>query len=782
MMALLFRILKRDALRNPVVNLVIVALVAMSAFLLAGGTGLIVQLVTSLDAMFEQAIVPHVVQMHAGELDRNGVERWAAGNPLVEEHQISEMITVDGSHLFLGEGDSSEETGVMDISFVVQNERFDFLLDSNNQPMLPAPGEIGVPLYYREARALEVGDAVRINTGGYSREFRIAGFARDALMNPSIIHSKRFLVHPRDFAELRSEIPDTEYLIQFRLTDLHRTGEFATAYTEAGLPDRGPSVDYRIFRIFNALTDGMVAAVVIILSLLLILIAVLCLRFTIVSTIEEDCREIGVMKAIGMDRRTIRCIFLLKYALLGGVAALGGYLASRAAGSMLTANITTFLGAADPSLLLQTLPAGGAVLTGAMVVGSAGLILRRIHRISAVEALRNGVMEGRMRYIGVLPLRVGRRSGVNLVLGMRDVMQRPHLYALVVGIFAVCAAIMLVPFHFHSTLQDPSLITYMGIGRSDIRIDLRHSDLTGTRFEEMVATIAADREIADYSPLMTARFTLIRENGTRESMAIETGDFSRFPLEYLHGSAPQGDHEMALSVLNARDLERTTGDSLVLLVGGQERTMRISGIYQDVTNGGRTTKAPLPVDDEAVLWYSLIADVHPGVDIARKTAEYSQLFHPARITDLKGYIEETLGHTIAQLAGVVAGAVVIGTVVAILITALFLKMVVIKDTARIAIMKSLGFSLGHIRMQYQSMALLLLATGILAGTILSNTLGEQAVGLLWSFMGASQIRFVIRPLHAYLLLPLLLATAVGLTAFVSVARIKNTSIATTIVE
>ncbi|MCA1754848.1 MAG: FtsX-like permease family protein [Spirochaeta sp.] len=119
---------------------------------------------------------------------------------------------------------------------------------------------------------------------------------------------------------------------------------------------------------------------------------------------------------------------------------------------------------------------------------------------------------------------------------------------------------------------------------------------------------------------------------------------------------------------------------------------------------------------------------------------------------------------------------------ATLITALFLKMVLIKDRSRIAIMKSLGFSLQHIRLQYLSTALVLLAIGVVAGTVLSNTVGERAVGLLWSFMGAAQIRFVIHPLQAYLLLPLLLASAVVLTTLVSVSRIKNTNIATTIVE
>jgi putative ABC transport system permease protein len=670
----------------------------------------------------------------------------------------------------------------MDISFVVQNERFDFLLDERNRPMLPEPGEIGVPLYYREARNLAEGDRVRIDTGSFSREFRIAGFVRDAQMNPSVIHSKRFLVHRREYAALRNSLPDTEYLLEFRLADPNRTSELAAAYTEAGLPDRGPSVDHRLFRIFNALTDGMVVAVVFVLSLLLMLIAVLCLRFTIVSTVEEDYREIGVMKAIGMGSREIRRVYLAKYIALGGFASLAGYLAALAASPVLTANITVFLGSAEPSLVLQLFPAIAALIVCVMVVGSADLVLHRVRRISAVEALRSGTVESGLGRFGVLPLRTGRRGGVNLVLGVRDVAQRPRLFVLVVAVFAVCSAIILVPFHFHSTMTDPSLISYMGIGRSDIRIDLRQTGLGRARFDRMVAAVAADPEIALYSPLVTARFTLVKEDGTPESIAVETGDFSRFPLEFVSGSAPHQEHQIALSVLNARDMDRTVGDSLVLLVDGEERTMLVSGIYQDVTNGGRTAKAPLPVHDEAVLWYALIADLHPGVDVARKTAEYSQLFHPARITDIDGYINETLGHTIAQLSGVVTAAILIGLGVAILITSLFLKMVLVKDRSRIAIMKSLGFSLRHIRLQYQSMALALLTTGIVAGTVVSNTLGERAVGVLWAFMGAEQIKFVIHPIEAYVLLPLLLAASVVLTTLASVSQIRNTSIAKTIVE
>jgi len=49
-------------------------------------------------------------------------------------------------------------------------------------------------------------------------------------------------------------------------------------------------------------------------------------------------------------------------------------------------------------------------------------------------------------------------------------------------------------------------------------------------------------------------------------------------------------------------------------------------------------------------------------------------------------------------------------------------------------------------------------------------------------MGASQIRFVIHPLQAYLFFPLLLMTAVSLTTLLTISDIKESSIITMIAE
>lgn len=774
---ILLRILTKDFLRKKGIMLIVFTFIMLAAFLMSAGSNLIVELNNSLNALFTAARVPHFVQMHAGPINEQAIAAWADESELVEEYQLVDMITMDGSALFFGEKEMNEENSIMDISFVRQNEQFDYLLDMQNRPLQLSAGEIAVPIYYMQNRNLKIGDTVLIKSGAFTQRLTISAFLRDAQMNPSIVHSKRFLVHSSDYRTLKQHFKDSEYLIEFMLTDSTRIDEFSKQYLASGLPQTGPSVDSRLFKTLNALTDGIVAAVVIMLSFLIMIIALLCLRFTLLATLEDEYREIGVMKAVGMKHHDIQRIYLFKYFAIGAIAVLCGYLASLYFYRALTSDILLYIGGAPRSFLQHLIPLGASAVTLLIVLLSTAIILRRVKRVSAVQALRadiSGDISGKAAPNStLLPLERSRVFNVNVFLGMRDVLQRFRMFALLGFIFFFCTFIIILPVHFLGTITSPSFISYMGIGRSDIRVDLRQSDSVDRRFTEMIEYIKTDADVARYSPLVTSQFTLFTDNGEEETLSIESGDFSRFPLDYIHGGAPLQENEIALSYLQAKDMEKEVGDPLSLLVEGQALEMTVCGIYQDVTNGGRTAKTILPYNADKVLWYTVSIDLVAQADITQKTHEHSERFYPARVTDMKSYISQTLGTTIDQLGRVTLVAIAAGVAVAILITALFLKMIISKDAARIAIMKSLGFTLHHIRIQYLSNTLVLLAGGLLIGTLFSNTLGQRLVSLLWSQMGASKISFVIDPLRAYILMPLLLVSAVSIATALSINAIKE---------
>ncbi|MCB8928639.1 MAG: ABC transporter permease [Ardenticatenaceae bacterium] len=777
------RMLKKDFLRKKLITIVVFAFIFLSALLVASGANLMIELGNSLDVLFSKAHTPHFVQMHTGPLDQAEIDSWSAANEMVTDQQTVEMITIDGANLYLGASQESEATSIMDISFVTQNEAFDFLLDLDNNIIHLSPGEIAVPVYYIQERDLAVGDLVRVNTDAGEMVFTITTFSRDSQMNPAIASSKRFLIHKQEFASLREQIAETEYLVEFMLVDDTEMSAFSSAYQASDLPKTGPAVDQSLFKIMNSLSDGLVAGVVILMSLLLVVIAILSLRFTLLATIEEDTKEIGVMKAIGIARADIKRLYLAKYVVMGAAAALLGYLASLLLNQVLSANVLLYIGSASKSVWQTAVPLIAASSIALIVTISCAVILRRFNRISAVAALRSGSVGESMKSLPMFTLKRGQRLNINAYLGVRDVLQRAKLYGLLAFVFFFCAVIIIIPIHFLTTIQSPTFISYMGTGQSDMRIDFRQSDDVADRFETAVATLTADPDVAKLSPLVTSQFKVMQPDGTLEILNIESGDFSLFPLDYVKGTSPQQENEIALSNLNASEMEKQLGDTVTLVIDGQAREMVVSGIYQDITNGGRTAKAMLPYNPQTAIWFTVSLDLAPGVSIEGKTAEYAQLFDSARVTDTADFVSQTVGNTAQQLKTVTTVTVVVGLALSVLITSLFMMMLISKDNNQIAIMRSLGFSLRHIRTQYLTRALFLLVVGIALGTLFSNTLGQQLVSAAFSLQGASRIKFVIDPLQAYVAYPLLLMVTVAATTFLSTRTgIKETNIAAMIME
>lgn len=774
---MLRKMLKKDISRNKSISVVLFIFIMLSALLVASGSNMIMELSNSLNHLFTKSNAPHYVQMHTGEIDQAEVARWASNHNLVEKVQAPKMLNIDGSTIHLDSNSSTTEiNSVMDHYFVAQNRSFDFLLNLDNQVIEVSKGEIAVPIYYMQQKNMKIGDKVTLSNQKFEVEFTVAEFVRDIQMNPSIIHSKRFVVHEMDLNRLEKNFGEVEYLIEFQLKDISKLSQFEEDYQASGLPQKGPSIDFSLFKILNAIADGIVVVVIILVSLLLNIIAILCIRFTILAAIEEDYKEIGVMKAIGIDQRDIKRLYLYKYLIMTGLASAIGYFSSFFLNQVFTANIMLYIGSAPKSLLLHILPFCSVLLLFMIVMLFCLLTLRRFNKITAVEALRSGTRGETFRNNKVLKLHTNKFFNLPIFLGLRDVLQRFKMYRLLLFVFIVCSFIIIVPVNFYNTIQSPGFIKYMGIEKSDMRIDLQQTDLIVDKYNQMIAHIKNDEDIERFSPLVTSQFKFLNEDGIQENLSVQSGDFSIFPLEYLKGAAPIDDNEIALSYLNGKELGKKVGDRIQFVINGHQKELVVSGIYQDVTNGGRTAKAILPYNPETVVWYVVNLDVRASINLQEKTAEYAKLFSPARVTDLKEYVAQTLGNTIGQLRLLTILAVVIAIFIAILITSLFLKMLIAKDYAQTAIMKSIGFSTNHIRTQYITRALLLLSIGAILGTVLANTIGQRLVSALLSFMGATRIQFEVDPVEAYIFAPLTLMVVVTVTTVMSITAIQKTTI------
>jgi len=771
---MIVKMLKKDFLRKKIITAAIFIFIMLSATLVASGVNMFVELSNSLTHLFEKSNAAHFIQYHAGEFDQVDIDEWARGNALIKEQQTAVSINIHESNIYYKDSPTPETGGVMEMGFVKQNPSFDFLLDLQSERIDVADGEIAVPIYTMQNNAMQIGDSVIVQNEQARMEFKVVAFVRDVQMNPSIISSKRFVVSDGDFEALKADFGDIEYQIGFQLHDLSQLAEFGSSYKLSNLPQKGPPIDVELLKMVNGLTDGLIAAVIIFISLLLNVVALLCLRFTILATIEEDYKEIGVMKAIGILQPQIKKIYLSKYVAIAATACVTGITLSFFLNKLFGANILLYIGSAPKTIGHLIAPFLAAAAVFLMVILYCMLMLRRFDRITAVQALRLGNMGETYSGKQMFPLHKNGRFNVNIFLGLRDVFLRFKLYTLLFFVFLLCTFIIIVPLNFLNTLQSPQFIAYMGLGSSDILLDLRQTDDIIDRFDSVNAYLADDADVERFSPRITSKFQVLNADGYAESLSIETGDFSIFPLAYIAGEAPVNENEIALSYLSADELGKSVGQTLQLLVDGQMKEIVVTGIYQDITDGGRTAKSPMPPNHETAVWYRISVDVAPDAD--GKMEEYTAAFFPAKITNIDGYLDQTFAGTIDQLKLLTIVAIAVAIIVAILITSLFLKMLIAKDMSQIAIMKGLGFSLQNIQLQYITRALLILNSGIILGTIFSNTLGQNLIGAVLSIVGAPNIEFIINPVHAYMVSPIALMIIVTITTFLSIASMKDFNI------
>ena len=271
--------------------------------------------------------------------------------------------------------------------------------------------------------------------------------------------------------------------------------------------------------------------------------------------------------------------------------------------------------------------------------------------------------------------------------------------------------------------------------------------------------MAADRGIEKYALFTTKVFRTRMEDGTVENVKVELGDHFAFPLQYAKGRMPMSENEIALSAINAEELGKDVGDKITLLTDYKEIPLTVCGIYSDITNGGKTSKAVFSDDFTGTAWSVICADLSDPKQLEDKIYEYGTRFSYAKVSSIDEYVSQTFGQTLRSVRISALTAAVVAVAITLLVTLLFMKLMVTKDRQSIAVMRSLGFTNLDIARQYMCRSVFVLAIGVVIGTLMAGTFGERLAGMVISYFGATTFHFTVNSLFTYFISPLIMLFA-----------------------
>lgn len=780
-------IIKKDFIRNKVINLALFMFMMFSAGLAILSVVMAVQTFSAISELYKTAQPPHFVQMHKGEFNKGKTDAFMSEYKGITYWQTSTMIDVYGEELtIIGDKDKYNLSDCsIDIGLVKQNETKDLLLNSEHEKVTIHKGEIGIPVLLREKYGMKIGEHVVLSNNGVRKDFVIKEFILDSMMNSSMCSSTRILLSNEDFDFLEGKIGENEYLIEAYFADSKEASDFQTAYENAGLPQNGQAVTYSMIFLLSALTDIITVFVLLLVSIILVIVSFICIKFTIMAALEEEIGEIGTMKAIGIQFTDIRNLYINKYRVLSAAGVVTGYILALLISSIFTKHINATFGNMKLSALAVILSIIVGSLIFLLINYYCKRILNKIKKVTVVDALVSGSgfkkEKGRVRD----GLFKSKKLPVNWLIGTREIFYKFKNWIIVFSVILLTILMVLIPANLLNTFESPKFITYMGSSLEDILIEVENGEKLETSYLSVKNVLKNDEDINKYYEYRRVRVQTTDSKEKLINLHIDCGNNAGDELQYLSGKAPEKENEIAISYLNADEIGKKAGNPIMLFFNNKSQEFIISGIYQDVTSGGYTAKSKYNFAELTSEKYTFSVDLNNKENVKKKADEWSEILGNGITVDpMKEFINQTLGGVVKQLKNVVFAITVIGACLVVLITVLFLRLRLAKDLSEIAVLKAIGFSEKDIKQQYMIKIGCISIPGIVAGIIITDVLGEKIVnaGLSLAGLGIKQVEIISNPVIEYIICPLFVLLLLMSATWLVMRTIKKYNIISIINE
>lgn len=771
------RILKKDLKRKKTMNLILLIFVTLAATFIASSANNLTTVSTALDNFFEKADVPDYWFATTNAADMEQFEKFADENGY--DYHASQLIRIEPKNVLI-EGEKFEYSNTLTLSKLGGIKIF----DKNNKEITHInDGEVYVTNFIFESTGNDFheGGKVFISQNGIEKEFTVKGYTKDALFGTAMVGMTRFLISENDAELFSANGAAVCSSVEVHTNDAGYRDKFNALGINTIM-----SVDRSMFKMMY-LMDILIAAILLVVSVCLILISMVILRFIINFTIAEEFREIGVMKAIGINNSAIRGLYIVKYSAIAVTGSAVGLCLSFPFSKMMISGVTKrIIISGEDNFLINI---GAAAAAGTVVVLFSYLCTRGIRKFSPIDAIRSGQTGERFKKKGFLRLGRSRIPTISF-MALNDIFSGIKSYVSMIIIFILGTLLVIIPVNTINTLRSDGLITMFNMVRSDhvISQDLLfnpNEDNKATverQFSEIREMFAENGIEADVFQEIMFRSNISKGDKRTNSLTFQgMGGVTADMYTYLYGTPPQNVHEVALTYLTAGQIGAEIGDDVEIKVGEDTRTYTVTAITQSMNNMGEGVR----FHHDAELDYNYAAgsfgiqvnykDDPDKAALAERKALLEKLYPDAKIYTPGEYISYMIGNVAKQLDSTKTLILSIILGINTLVAVLMVKSFITKEKSEIALLKAIGFKNNSLTL-WQTMRIgIVLLISVITGALLSSPLSSLIITPIFRMLGAYSIDYEIRPFEVYVMYPLTVLAVTALAAFISAQGLRKIS-------
>lgn len=769
-------ILKKDLKRKKAMNMILLLFIILATMFVSSSVNNIINVTTALDNYFEMANAPDYFVATMNKNLSVDIDETVGSASAVDRYAVENILFLSSDNFIFGDEDIVINGGT---NLVQSDIGMNYFLSDGSILETVKPGEFYMTEGKADALGVDVGDRLTIELNGVSREFVLADKIKDALLGSNQLSITRYIISEEDF-ECFLSAENTEEYYGGTLVYLYSSDMEKVSTQIKPIVDNSIRTMDRAFMEFCYIFDMIVVGVLLVVSIILIAIAFVVLRFTISFTLFEEFREIGVMKAIGIGNFRIRGLYLVKYMGLSVIGAAIGFALSFPFGEMLMSVSSQSIIVGNQSPILINIFC--TVLVIAVILLFCYECTDKVKKMTPIDAIRNGQTGERFRKKSLMSLGKSKLS-VTPFLALNDIVSSPKRYGIISLTFFLCLSLLLILSATVSTMNSDSLATTFGWADCDIYIDSKigaeymledgHEKLE-KHLNNMEQTLAQnDIPAKCYQETM---FNLPVDFGENESnICIYQGTGTTMDMyEYTAGTVPQNTDEIAITRIAADKLNANIGDTVTIKTIDGDKEYMITGFFQSMNTQGSGIRLH---SDEYINYAQATGYVNTQIvftdnpdseEINWRMEEIQRIFPEyENIETCAETVKDMLG-VADTLASVKFLIVILAIILAALITVLMERSFIAKAQGEIALMKAVGTRNGKI---YVYHALRFLFVGIIAvfiGEMFAMPLTHLCIDPIFKMMGMElAVDYVINPVEMYLIFPIVILATTTVSAFLT---------------
>ncbi len=768
-------ILKKDLKRKKTMNIILLMFIILAVMFSASGLNNVLAVMNGTDYYFDKAGIGDYALITMGDDSTGNAAPILDKAECVKSYKIENCIfgSMDNVKRFDG---TDVETRNVSLFQSISSAKLNFF-DVNNEPVTEIKqGEVMISGSFIKNNNLKIGDYIRIKLSETQQDLKIAGKVKDAFLGSDFMGNTRFLLNQADYDKfLSDETINAHYQGEIAYIETDDTN--AVKATVADIPRVGFDGVRSTLKTCYVL-DLIVAFIVLILSVCLIIISFVVLRFSIGFTITEEYREIGVMKAIGLKNRKIRGLYIVKYLIMSIIGGIIGLFASIPFGNMLLMSVSE-------NMLLGN--SAGMLINIISTVGTMALILLfaysctgKVKKFTPIDAIRSGQTGERFHKKSFF--RIGKtNTKPALYMAVNDILSAPKRFMTVIISFFICTLFVLMLFNTVATMKSPNLITTFGT-ESDLYINDVDSIMTlqnkdnkedvEKELKRISGEITAAGMPCDVSVDILYKYK-ITSNGKDFSISCaQSIGIAPDEYEYSEGTAPKYKNEIAITPQISKILDAKIGDTVTIDFGTEKVDCIITAYFQTMNQIGEMVR----FSDEAPTDMKYIStcrqyqidftDNPTDKEIENRKEKIKELYDNSDVMNAAEYCIDCVS-VVPTMEAVQYLLLAITVIVVILVTILVERSFISDEHSQIAILKAIGFRSGTIiKWHTLRFGIAALAAAILAA-IASIPMTELCITPVFGMMGAIDIDFNIEPLQVFLIYPAVVFAVTIITACIT---------------